>query len=85
MAKAKLIRVTDSKKSALVSVPDPNGNEFQFGQTIVAYIRPEKFLDKNPGDEVEIPNGYKAEPMVDSETGEMITTEDGNIKHTLRW
>lgn len=74
------------EKSALILV---KANAFQMSAS-PAYVPADAVravLGDEPeeGADFEIPDGFKLSPMVDSETGEVRTTKDGQTLHTLVW
>jgi len=76
MATIKMVRETE--KSYLVIVKQ-HAWEFAGRPAYVA-----KAVTMETGDVVEIPDGFVFKPMQDKE-GNLITTQDGEPKHTLVW
>jgi hypothetical protein len=69
------------EKSALIMI---RANKFQFSATPV-YIPREAVTGLEPGQELEIPDGYRVVDFLDIETGEVRTTKDGIELKTLVW
>lgn len=61
------------EKSALMLIKD----SFAFSSTPV-YIPRTAVTDMKAGDTIPFPKGYKTAPIVDVETGEVRTAENGN-------
>jgi hypothetical protein len=69
------------EKSALIML---KANKFQFGSTPV-YIPRVAVEGLKPGEEFEIPDGYRIVDLLDVETGEVRTTKTGESLKTLIW
>lgn len=80
MATAKLHRISDSGKSALILV---RKNKYEFGSR-PAYIPAAAVEGVEPGESFELPDGYEFVPMVDQD-GVPYTTEGGDVLHCLQW
>ena len=81
MAIFKFKRLTESGKSALIIV---KANKFQMNWT-PAYVPSASVDGMNEDEEGTLPDGYSLVPIVDVETGEVITAKDGSPLHTLCW
>lgn len=80
MATAKLHRISDSGKSALILV---RKNKFEFSAS-PAYIPAAAVADLEAGESFELPDGFEFVPMMD-EDGNPYTTKDGQPLHCLKW
>ena len=81
MAIFRFKRLTESGKSALILV---KANKFQMAWSPV-YVPAAAVVDMQPNEEGELPNGYTLVPIVNIETGEVMTAKDGSPLHTLTW
>ena len=80
MAKA-VFHSLRGEKSALISI---KANKFVFGGTFV-YVPRQAIVGMEPGEEFEIPDGFRIVDMVDLETGEIRTAKDGSPLKVLAW
>ena len=78
---ATIVKFSDSKKSALISVKK---NAFQLNGTI-GYISAEPLKGKKKGDSFDLPSGWRVEHRADAETGEVMTTKEGQPLSFLTW
>ena len=81
MAIFRFKRLTESKKSALIIV---KANKFQSIWS-PAYVPADSVEGMQADEEGTLPDGYTLMPIVDIETGEVITAKDGSPLHTLTW
>ena len=81
MAIFRFKRLTESKKSALILV---KANKFQMAWSPV-YVPAAAVDGMEVDEEGTLPDGYSLVPIVDVETGEIITAKDGSPLHTLVW
>ena len=70
------------EKSALILV---RPNKFVFSAVPVYVPRAAMPVDIKQGDEIEIPDGYKLVDIIDVETGEVRTTQDGTPLKQLHY